>query len=105
MGLSFTPACNFGAGQLKLLKIRMKAIDNIRKITKAMKMIAQTRMKAQTRILDNGKNFGLGSVQKLLDNETYLQKKLPEYSIKKSLIVPVTSDKGLCGGCNSAIVR
>jgi len=41
----------------------------------------------------------------MLDNESYLQKKKPEMQAKKTLLVPITSDKGLCGGVNSSIVR
>jgi ATP synthase F1 gamma subunit len=34
-----------------------------------------------------------------------LHKKKTPISVKKTLIVPITSDKGLCGGTNSSIVR
>lgn len=33
------------------------------------------------------------------------KKKKPEEVIRKTCLVPVTGDKGLCGGCNSQIVR
>lgn len=41
----------------------------------------------------------------MLANESYLQKKYGDPSVKKTLIVPISSDKGLCGGVNSAIVK
>ena len=34
-----------------------------------------------------------------------MHKKKQPVSVKKTLIVPITSDKGLCGGTNSNIVR
>lgn len=40
-----------------------------------------------------------------MDNETYLQKKKVTPAVKKTLMVPMTSDRGLCGGVNSSIVR
>jgi len=40
-----------------------------------------------------------------MNNESYLSKKKGTEVIKKSLIVPFSSDKGLCGGVNSAIIR
>jgi len=40
-----------------------------------------------------------------MENESYLQKKKPQIGIKKTLLVPLTSDKGLCGSINSGIVR
>jgi F-type H+-transporting ATPase subunit gamma len=52
---------NFGASE-KLLKQRMKTVNNIRKITKAMKMVATSKMKADLTRLMNGKKFGVGGV-------------------------------------------
>jgi len=40
-----------------------------------------------------------------MNNESYLAKKKATESIKKTLIVPFSSDKGLCGGVNSTIIR
>lgn len=97
-------ACNFGANE-KILKARMKVVNSIKKITKAMKMIAATKMKSEITRLEKGRHFGLYAVPTLFSNESYLQKKKPVISIKKTLLVPCTSDKGLCGGINSGIVR
>jgi F0F1-type ATP synthase gamma subunit len=41
----------------------------------------------------------------MLANESYLQKRKPTFKNAKTLLVPVTSDKGLCGALNSNIVR
>lgn len=40
-----------------------------------------------------------------MENEAYIQRKKPEHAPKKTLLVPVTTDKGLCGSINSAIIR
>lgn len=38
--------------------------------------------------------------------DTYMQRRAPELpAAPKILLVPLTSDKGLCGGTNSGIVR
>ena len=34
-----------------------------------------------------------------------MHKKVSPVQVKKTLLVPVTTDKGLCGGTNSNIVR
>lgn len=60
----------------------MKAIGSIKKITKAMKMVAASKMKAETSRLEGGKNFAVGSVQKLLENESYVQKKKSTTAVK-----------------------
>lgn len=83
----------------------MKAIGSIKKITKAMKMVAASKMKAETSRLEGGKNFAVGSVQKLLENESYVQKKKATPAVKTTLLVPFTSDRGLCGSVNSSIIR
>jgi F-type H+-transporting ATPase subunit gamma len=43
-------------------KARMKTVNNIKKITKAMKMVATSKMKADLTRLQNGKNFGSNAV-------------------------------------------
>lgn len=90
----------------KLIKARMKSVNSIAKITKAMKMVAASKMRADLVRLDNGKDFGLRTVPTIFANESYLQKKKSEHAAaKRTLLVPITSDKGLCGGVNSGIVR
>ncbi|KRX03737.1 ATPase, F1 complex, gamma subunit domain [Pseudocohnilembus persalinus] len=98
------PKYAFGAN-LKALKTRMKSVGSIKKITKAMKMIAATKMRMEVKRLEQGQNFGVGQVQRLMDTEAYIQRKQHESQKKRQLVVPLTSDKGLCGAINSSIVR
>ena len=100
-----TPAFGFATKSLKLIKIRMKAVESIKKITKAMKMVAASKMKQDVGRLEKAKFFGVGSIDKIINSETYLHKKKNPITVKKTLLVPITSDKGLCGGTNSNIVR
>jgi len=89
----------------KVIKLRMKSVGSIQKITKAMKMVAASKMRVDLMRLEAGKSFGLNTVPTIFANENYLQKKNLTFNIKKTLVVPITSDKGLCGGVNSGIVR
>jgi len=99
------PQRNFGASE-KQLRIRMKSVNNIRKITKAMKMISSMKMKGELRRLQNGKNFGINAVDMIFKTDTYMQKKIVDVATNpRELLVPITSDKGLCGSINSGIVR
>ena len=102
--LSHTPSNAFGVNE-KTLKLRMKTVGSIQKITKAMKMIAATKMRSDVNRLEKGRNFGTNTVQAMFNNEPYLQKKKQMPVIKKTLLVPLTSDRGLCGGSNSGIIR
>lgn len=96
---------SFGASE-KILKVRMKAVSNIGKITKAMKMVAASKMKGDLTRLENGKNFGYGGVDLMFKADDYMQRRGPEkVAVPNELLVPITSDKGLCGSINSGIFR
>ena len=77
----------------KMVKNRMKAVGNIKKITKAMKMVASSKMKNELNRLNNGKNFGVGLIDKIFENDSYLRKKYIESPSDKILLVPITTDK------------
>jgi F-type H+-transporting ATPase subunit gamma len=70
-----------------------------------MKMVAASKMKQDVARLERAKTFGVATVQRIIDNETYLAKKKANFTAKKYLLVPITTDKGLCGGVNSNIIR
>ena len=96
---------NFGANE-KALKIRMKSVNSIKKITKAMKMVAASKMAGDLKRLDNGKHYGLNAVDMIFKSDTYMQRRTTEEKgDPKELLVPITSDKGMCGGVNSGIFR
>lgn len=95
---------NFGAN-IKALKARIKSVSSIAKITKAMKMVSSSKMRADLTRLENGKNFGHESIEKIFKSDQYLQKRMQGSSSGNSLFVPFTSDRGLCGGINSTTIR
>lgn len=96
---------NFAVSE-KALKMRMKSVNNIRKITKAMKLVAASKMKGDLNRLEKGKYFGNQAVDMVFKTDLYMQRRAPEAPANpKTLLVPLTSDKGLCGGVNSSIVR
>ena len=95
----------FGASE-KELKQRMKTVNNIRKITKAMKMVATSKMKQDLARLQAGKNFGVSGVNMMFASDTYMKDRAPSApSDPSELIVSLTSDKGMCGSINSGIIR
>jgi F-type H+-transporting ATPase subunit gamma len=84
----------------------MKSVNSIRKITKAMKMVSASKMKQDLQRLEHGKNFGSNSVDMIFKSDQFMQKKMgSDSSDPVTVIVPITSDKGLCGAVNSTIVR
>lgn len=96
---------NFGANE-KALKIRMKSVNSIRKITKAMKMVAASKMRGDLMRLEAGKHFGHNAVDLMFKCDTFMQRKQIEIPAEPTeLLVPITSDKGMCGSINSGIIR
>jgi F-type H+-transporting ATPase subunit gamma len=69
--------------------------------------VAASKMKADLGRLEAGKEFGFGAIDKVLKSDLYMQRKTQGLTVGsgKTVIVPITSDRGLCGGINSGIVR
>lgn len=63
-----TCSFNFATKSLKLIKIRMKAVESIKKITKAMKMVAASKMKQDVGRLEKAKFFGVGSIDRIVNS-------------------------------------
>src|SRR5665811_2124805 len=96
------------------IKSRIKSIGNTKKITKAMEMVAASKMRKaieavlKTRtyanlswetvlhLSKNSKNQSKNSLHPLLAKRS---------EIKKVAVILITSNRGLCGGYNSAIIN
>ena len=83
---------NFAVNE-KQLKLRMKAVGSIKKITKAMKMVASSKMRADVARLVNGKDFGFGLMEKVFENDSYVRKKAEADAPRKALVIPITTDR------------
>ena len=94
---------------LKEIRIRLNAVKNIQKITKAMKMVAAAKVrKAQDRIISTRPYASkLSSLMSELVslNDISNHPLIQEREIKKRLVVLITSDRGLCGAFNSNIIK
>jgi F-type H+-transporting ATPase subunit gamma len=98
---------NFAVNE-KQIKLRMKSVISIEKITKAMKMVAASKMRGELARLEAGRKFGFNSIDMMFKSDAYLQRKAPSTDAGQDaseFIVPLSSDKGLCGGINSNVVR
>jgi F-type H+-transporting ATPase subunit gamma len=93
----------------KEIRNKIKSVENTRKITKAMEMVAASKMrKAQDR-MRAARPYG----EKIRRVAANLSNALTEYKHpflqnreqKNVGLVLVTSDKGLCGGLNSNVLR
>jgi F-type H+-transporting ATPase subunit gamma len=94
---------------LKDIKTKIKSVIRTRKVTKAMEAVSAVKMrKSQVRAV-SGRPYATAALSilermsvSLSDVKHPLTEKRP---LKKAAIVVVTSDKGLCGVLNSAVVR
>jgi len=95
---------------IKEIRTKIKSVQNTRKITKAMEMVAASKMrKAQERM-----RAGRPYATKVYEIASHLMEANPEYThpfliersaLKAVGIVVISTDKGLCGGLNTNIMR
>jgi ATP synthase F1 gamma subunit len=95
---------------LKQISLRMKSVSSVAKITKAMKMVAAAKLRTVQTLQENALPFAVG-MQEFFDVMDEVEEGAaaavaadPSKS-KSTLVVAITSDRGLCGGVNSAVVR
>ena len=96
---------------LKDLRNRIDSVKSTKKITQAMKMVAASKLKKAQYLAEKGRSYssGLDSiVQGLVNSSENIEHPLLGNGIEdktSSLIIVVSSDRGLCGGLNSNIVK
>jgi F-type H+-transporting ATPase subunit gamma len=94
----------------KEIRGKIKSVENTKKITKAMEMVAASKMrKAQERMLS-----ARPYADKIRNLAANLSQATPEYKhpfmvsnegVKTVGFIVVTTDKGLCGGLNTNVLR
>ncbi|MGB2817339.1 MAG: F0F1 ATP synthase subunit gamma [Burkholderiaceae bacterium] len=94
----------------KEIRLKIKSVQNTRKITKAMEMVAASKMrKAQDR-MRNTRPYG----DKIRNIVAHLALANPEYrhpfvvkrdTIRNVGVILISTDKGLCGGLNTNVQR
>jgi F-type H+-transporting ATPase subunit gamma len=94
------------------LRRRIRAVKNTQQITKAMKMVAASKLRrAQERIM-NGRPYAqqmervLGSIASRVDSS--LHPLLTDREIgpeSRTLVIIVSGDKGLCGSFNTNVIK
>ncbi len=98
------------AAQLRVLRRRIRSVQSTKKITKAMELIATSRIaRAQARV-EASRPYSreitkvlsaLASSAGTLDNPLLVERENPT----RAAMLVVTSDRGLCGGYNANLIR
>lgn len=91
------------------IKQHIKSVKNIGQITKAMELVAATKMRRAEEIALSSRPYSflaldlLGSLSKL--EGVVLPEILTKREIKKTAVVVITSDKGLAGAFNNNVLK
>ena len=94
----------------KEIRMKIKSVQNTRKITKAMEMVAASKMRKAQERMRASRPYG----EKIRQVASHLAQAHPEYRhdflvrrepVRNVGVVVVTSDKGLCGGLNTNLLR
>ena len=94
----------------KEIRTKIKSVRNTQKITKAMEMVAASKMRKAQERMKATRPYG----EKIRNVVAHLAHAHPEFThpflvrretVKRVGVVVVTSDKGLCGGLNTNLLR
>src|SRR5690348_10391803 len=94
----------------KEIRVKIKSVQNTRKITKSMEMVAASKMRKAHERMRHARPYA----EKIRNDAAHLSHANPEYrhpflverdSVKRVGILVVTTDKGLCGALNTNVLR
>jgi F-type H+-transporting ATPase subunit gamma len=94
----------------KEIRTKIKSVQNTRKITKAMEMVAASKMRKAQERMRAARPYG----EKIRNVAAHISHANPEYrhpflverdTVKRVGLIIVTTDKGLCGGLNTNALR
>jgi len=94
----------------KEIRTKIKSVQNTRKITKAMEMVAASKMRRAQERMRAARPYA----DKVRNIAAHMAQANPEYrhpflvkrdEVKTAGVILVTTDKGLCGGLNTNVLR
>jgi len=94
----------------KEIRTKIKSVENTRKITRAMEMVAASKMRKAQERMKAARPYG----EKIRNIAAHLSQANPEYKhpflvkrdpVTRIGLIVVASDKGLCGGLNTNVLR
>ena len=92
----------------KSIKQRIKSIKNTAQITKAMEAVSATKMRKSQEFALRARPFAVASLEmmkNLLSCTEILPPLLQKREVKNSVLLVITSDKGLAGAFNSNVIK
>jgi len=98
------------SGQLKEVRNRIKSVTSTQQITKAMKMVSAAKLRRAQDSIIQMRPYAQ-KLQEMLGNivsGSSADAKMPLADVRtpeRILMIPITSDRGLCGGYNSYVIK
>lgn len=98
----------------KQIRNKIKSIENTKKITKAMQMVATSKMRKTQQKMKQSRPYAekirqvvanLATINAYAKNHSPFLRDIKPEAVKKVAIILITSDKGLCGGLNANALR
>jgi F-type H+-transporting ATPase subunit gamma len=94
----------------RLIRRRIKSVGNTRKITKAMELVAASKMRKTVQLAQASRPYAttikamVDDVRQLVDPQTH-PLLAGRQDVTASLVIVAASDRGLCGGFNSQLLK
>ena len=91
------------------IRRRIKSVKNTAQITKAMQMVAASKMRKAQNAALSGRPYAellnkvLGSLAARADDHPHVL--LQQREVRKELVIVISTDKGLCGALNTNLLR
>jgi F-type H+-transporting ATPase subunit gamma len=99
------------SGQLKEVRNRIASVTGTQQITKAMKMVSAAKLRRAQDGITQMRPYAV-KLQSILTNvvsnsdlDTSTMPLANQRPVEKVLIISITSDRGLCGGYNSNVIK
>jgi F-type H+-transporting ATPase subunit gamma len=98
------------SGALKEVRNRIKSVQSTQQITKAMKMVSAAKLRRAQDAITQMRPYAhklqemLSNIVSNSDGDVKMELAV-ERPIEKVMIIVVTSDRGLCGGYNSNLIK
>lgn len=96
-----------GLATLKDIRVRLNSVKNIQKITQSMKMVSAAKYARAERDLHKARSFSDAFPLKFREEaEKQLEGVTPaKPGTKPTLVIAITSDRGLCGAVHSSVAK
>ena len=94
----------------KEIRTKIKSVQNTRKITKAMEMVAASKMRKAQERMKAARPYG-EKIRRLAANLSHANSEYKHPFLRKAAevkrvgLIVITTDKGLCGGLNTNVLR